>query len=600
MIFLSGIDDITGTPIPPGVPARIDSPTNPTIGQPPSNVIPKGTPAKIGRGPSERIPFGPGGDSDARDGLPFSRTIRPRDIAGPTAVLPAFPVPGAGEEAKTLRPTNPVPGPTGRIQTLRQADQQNNAEFLLSAVRARIAPLIKLLAMLPPQDRKAVLAGAFDLLDVPDATAALNRLTLEFIAKGTQASVAFREALSRVMATNFAVVIPMQAAAEGAGLKSKTEEKFDTKYAPSVNKLSAVIVLALKLIRRMFNEIARLPQGVTAINAISAKYGIDGLSGLGNCGACGRCSTCAMGLWEPRHAGLTMPEPVINHGYFTGTSGLGLWEPRLAGRTMPEPTVNRAYIAGVVYDAARDDYPRLKNPSFIKPGVSGLGIFGIGEKKERKSPVPLSDVPRMQFAAGRPGLQLVDVLAFLQYMDVTRTDATREGTVRYSALVRYTDAGKVYENIKEIKVPISLAEKYRPMGIMPGLPSSAELQGQTARIQAIPEAQIKEEKAKMERQALESKRQDELDRGWQQEFDERNSLSNLLAREAADTAKGVTKFGWQFIKEILKKVPTGVWLAGGAALAGYIYVMYFYKPGSARAVESAPEPTPVEPVEAAT
>jgi len=428
-------------------------------------------------------------------------------------------------------------------------------------------------------------------------------LTLEFIAKGTQASVAFREALSRVMATNFAVVIPMQAAAEGAGLKSKTEEKFDTKYAPSVNKLSAVIVLALKLIRRMFNEIARLPQGVTAINAISAKYGIDGLSGLGDCGACGRCSACAMGLWEPRHAGLTMPEPVINHGYFTGTSGLGLWEPWRAGLTMPEPRINRAYVAGVVYDAARDDYPQRKNPAFIKSNaVSGLGLFGIGEKPKRTSLVDLADVPKMQFSTPSPWLELKDVQAFLQFLSYTRTEGTREGTVKYSALVRYTDkaqtAGKVYENIKEIKVPLSLAEKYR--SIMPGLPPTAELQGQVARIQAIPEAQIKEEKAKMERQALESKRQSELDRQWQQEFDERNSLRNLLAREAADTAKGATKFGWEFIKEILKSVPTGVWLAGGAALAGYIYVMYFYKPGSARAVESAPEPTPVEPVETAT
>lgn len=596
MIFLSGIDDITGTPIPPGVPARIDSPTYPTIGQPPSNAIPKGTPARIGRGPSERIPYGPGGDSDARDGLPFSRTIRSRDIAGPTAVLPAFPVPGAGEEAKTLRPTNPVPGPTGRIQTLRQADRQNNAEFLLSAVRARIAPLIKLLAMQPPQDRKAVLAGAFDLLDVPDATAALNRLTLEFIAKGTQASVAFREALSRVMATNFAVVIPMQAAAEGAGLKSKIEEKFDTKYAPSVNKLSSVIVLALKLIRRMFNEIARLPQGVMAINAISAKYGIDGLSGLGNCGACGRCSACAMGLWEPRHAGLTMPEPVINHGYFTGTSGLGLWEPWRAGLTMPEPRINRAYVAGVVYDAARDDYPRLKNPSFVDAkGVSGLGISGLGVNPP---PIEPRDIGLMRLSVAGPGMTLIDVLEFLEFQSFTRRDATRAGTVRYTAKVKYMENGKVRTNYKEVVVPLALAEKYRK--IMPGLPSAAELSGQTARVESISDSQIKEEQAKMERQAAESKRQDELDRKWQREFDERNSFAALLAREAADRSKDVGKFGWDFIKELLKSVPTGVWLAGGAALAGYIYVMYFYKPGRARAVESVPEPTPVEPVEAAT
>jgi hypothetical protein len=231
-----------------------------------------------------------------------------------------------------------------------------------------------------------------------------------------------------------------------------------------------------------------------------------------------------------------------------------------------------------------------------------LGLFGIGEKPKRTSLVDLADVAKMQFSTPSPWLELKDVQAFLQFLSYTRTDGTREGTVKYSALVRYTDkaqtAGKVFENVKEIKVPLSLAEKYR--SIMPGLPPTAELQGQVTRIQAISEAQIKEEKAKMERQAAESKRQDELDRQWQREFDERNSLANLIRREAAGAVQGATKFGWEFIKDLLKSVPTGVWLAGGAALAGYIYVMYFYKPGSARAVESAPEPTPVEPVEATT
>jgi hypothetical protein len=76
-----------------------------------------------------------------------------------------------------------------------------------------------------------------------------------------------------------------------------------------------------------------------------------------------------------------MPEPIINHGYFVGTSGLGLWDPRTAGRTMPEPRVNRAYVAGVVYDAAHDDYPRLKNPRGIAPSpptMQGLGGYGRG------------------------------------------------------------------------------------------------------------------------------------------------------------------------------------------------------------------------------
>ena len=94
-----------------------------------------------------------------------------------------------------------------------------------------------------------------------------------------------------------------------------------------------------------------------------------------------RPSNAALSLWDPRTAGRTMPEPIINHGYFVGSSGLGLWDPRTAGRTMPEPSVNRAYIAGVVYDAARDDYPRLKNPPGISatpPTMAGLGGYGRG------------------------------------------------------------------------------------------------------------------------------------------------------------------------------------------------------------------------------
>lgn len=86
-----------------------------------------------------------------------------------------------------------------------------------------------------------------------------------------------------------------------------------------------------------------------------------------------------VGLWDPRVAGGTMPEPIINHGYFTGSSGLGLWDPRVAAGTMPEPRVNRAYVPGVVYDAARDDYPQLRNPPGISaqvPTMQGLGSLG--------------------------------------------------------------------------------------------------------------------------------------------------------------------------------------------------------------------------------
>jgi len=208
------VDEITGIQIDSGVPATIAKPVPARIAPGPSGAIQSAVPATILPGPSGAIVRGPGGDADNRDGLPLRRSIKPIEITGATAVLPAFPVPGAGEEAKTLAPTAIKRGPSGKIESLKQAGSTPNREAALFYIRQRLQPLIKTLAELPANERGPALREALDLLGQPNAEPAIRRLSAEYIAKGTQPQIAFQEALARVLATAFLVVAPVQYLAE--------------------------------------------------------------------------------------------------------------------------------------------------------------------------------------------------------------------------------------------------------------------------------------------------------------------------------------------------------------------------------------------------
>ena len=210
---LSGLgspDEIEGIRIDSAVPARIANPVLPGIAPGPDGFIPPAVQATIRPGPTGAIARGPGGDSDSAYGVPFSRTIAPTQITGPTAVLPAFPVPGAGEQAKTLSPLPIQKGPSGKIESFRQALQPDAKEALLSYVRARLAPLLDALAELPADERGPALREALTVLGQPNAETAIQRLSAEFIAKGAQPEIAFREALARVLSAAFTVVAPVQ------------------------------------------------------------------------------------------------------------------------------------------------------------------------------------------------------------------------------------------------------------------------------------------------------------------------------------------------------------------------------------------------------
>jgi hypothetical protein len=207
-------DEMEGVRIDAAVPARIATPTFPRIAPGPDGLIPAAVQATIRKGPTGAIARGPGGDSDSRYGIPFSRTIAPTQITGPTAVLPAFPVPGAGEEAKSLSPLPIMPGPSGKIKTLSQVLTPDKREEALSYIRARLAPVLDALAELPADQRGPALRETFALYGQPNAETAVRRLSAEFIAKGTQPEIAFREALARVLAAAILFVAPIQFLAE--------------------------------------------------------------------------------------------------------------------------------------------------------------------------------------------------------------------------------------------------------------------------------------------------------------------------------------------------------------------------------------------------
>lgn len=261
MIFLSGIDDIVGVSIPTPPKAMIHPPTNPVIGQPPSTAIPVVPPMRIKAGPTGQIARGPGGDDDSDQGLAFSRTIRPREIGPATATLPAFPVPGAGEEAKSLGPPPIRPGSSGRIRTLQQSVQQNPSEHLLDAVRATMQPLLNTLAELPSDERQKALTDAFNLLSLPDAPAAVERLSLKFMAKGAQPSIAFKEALARVLATNIAIVMPTQYEAARARAVARTSSNDVDGLAGFTDAVKAGVKV-VKSTAKVANKIAGVTKDV--------------------------------------------------------------------------------------------------------------------------------------------------------------------------------------------------------------------------------------------------------------------------------------------------------------------------------------------------
>lgn len=141
------------------------------------------------------------------DGTPIWRTMsESQPITPPTATLPAFRVPGAGMQAKGPLGPQPIPpGPSGKIKTYEEQAAQNPDAALLQAMRNHITPLLQVLAQVPPSERKQVFQNAMNALEFPAAPAAVEELTMRFIAQGTNGQIAFKEALARVLATNLKI-----------------------------------------------------------------------------------------------------------------------------------------------------------------------------------------------------------------------------------------------------------------------------------------------------------------------------------------------------------------------------------------------------------
>lgn len=329
-------------------------------------------------------------------------------------------------------------------------------------------------------------------------------------------------------------------------------------------------------------------------------------------------SKAALSLWDPRTAGRTMPEPIINHGYFVGTSGLGLWDPRTAGRTMPEPRINRAYVAGVVYDAAHDDYPRLNNPRGIAPSpptMQGLGGYGRGCGCGGVSGCASCGCPRCR--RGLPCPCCATPVGGL-WDSAKNTVSETFNDLWYSAKKGYTAAKDYVTGANQQPVEaqglksfaqfpdpvikkVSAAPDLNPQTIQPnevvGLyrapgqmrisirvnhggwdyvvnPNAVrpEVFAQVAEGLKVVAARITPEILAAEQKQItnaraEIARQNALDAKWQAEFEEKNSLLNLMAREFRDLANKAGDAAGLAI-------PTWAKVAAGVVAVGFVANIY--------------------------
>ena len=298
-----------------------------------------------------------------------------------------------------------------------------------------------------------------------------------------------------------------------------------------------------------------------------------------------RPSKAALSLWDPRTAGRTMPEPIINHGYFVGTSGLGLWDPRAAGRTMPEPRINRAYVAGVVYDAAHDDYPRLKNPPGISatpPTMAGLGGYGRGCGCGGLSGYAACSCPRCR--AGLPcrccatpvgGLQPVEaqgiaLLTSTQFPDPV-IKKVRAAPDLNPQTIQPNEVVGLHRNPGQMRISVRVNQGgwdyyVNPNALRPEVFAQVADGLKVFAARTTPEILENEQKRSKYARA-EHARQNALDAKWQAEFDEKNSFLNLMAREArglADKAGAAAGLA----------IPTWAKVAAGVVAVGFVANIY--------------------------
>ena len=329
-----------------------------------------------------------------------------------------------------------------------------------------------------------------------------------------------------------------------------------------------------------------------------------------------------LSLWDPRTAGGTMPEPIINHGYFVGTSGLGLWDPRTAGATMPEPRINRAYIAGVVYDAARDDYPHLKNPpgiSATSPTMAGLGGYGRGcgcgslPSMPCRCPRCRAGLPCRCCATPVDGLwdsakntvsetfndlwystkkgyasakdyvtganqqpveaQGIAALTFPQFPDPV-IKKVRAAPDLNPQTIQPNEVVGLHRNPGQMRISVRVNHGgwdyfVNPNALRPEVFAQVA-DGLKVFAARVTPAVLENEQKRITNARAEHARQNALDAKWLAEFEEKNSLLNLMAREAgalADKAGAAASLA----------IPTWAKVAAGAIVVGFaanIYLNY--------------------------
>lgn len=327
-----------------------------------------------------------------------------------------------------------------------------------------------------------------------------------------------------------------------------------------------------------------------------------------------------LSLWDPRIAGATMPEPVINHGYFVGTSGLGLWDPRIAGATMPEPVVNRAYTVGVITDAARGDYPRLKNPPGISatpPTMAGLGGYGRGcgcgglsgyascrcPRCRAGLPCPCCATPvgglwdsakntvsetfndlwystKKGFSAAKDYVtganqqpveaQGIASLTFPQFPDPVLKKVSAAPDLDPKTIQPNEVVG-LFRNPGQTRISIRVNKGGWDYLVNPNALSPEAFAQVAEGIKVVAArttpAVLEAEQKRITNARAEIARQNALDAKWQAEFNEKNSLLNLMAREArglADKAGAAAGLA----------IPTWAKVAAGVVALGFVANIY--------------------------
>lgn len=171
---------------------------------------------------------------------------------------------------------------------------------LLRSVREAIQPIIAEISNVEPSKRAEAVANAFDLLGVPESADAIRRLAEKLVLEGVPAGAAYREALTRVLATNMLYVMPQQyeAARQRVLARGGDADKFTPlglgnwlgdAYRTAKKGVTAVVKAGSKIAKKVTDiqeMVACNPLTIGAVSTVGAAAGgVGAAAGPALCGA---------------------------------------------------------------------------------------------------------------------------------------------------------------------------------------------------------------------------------------------------------------------------------------------------------------------------